>query len=434
MNTTGHIGVIPPPPGAALDFDHPQDAGYIANVVIMGVILFIITIFMAIQYYVKVCVVRRLSNEDFVCVLTWFSLVLYILTVLMMTRHGAGYHAWEVDIQQYSEILKWIYAGSIVYAVAAYSVKLTLLLLIARVFATKQQIARGIRIYIYFLLLCYIPLLSMKTAICIPISDYWRPTVDDAKCLPQRKLFLADVSLALVTEFIALAIPVALVWSMNVPMKRKIKIASMLGIGSVATSVTCVRMWLMVDFQDSLDVTADFVPIDITTTFELTIGFVCGCLPAVNLLFEKDVVAPNRRVHPKMEYILKKWRLLPKRGRYRFHINARNPVDNNPATQSNFNVELAVLSGTMNAKRTEQRGADDVRFPSTNQGLTTTEGMREGWLRPSPQELRTLPLVPPIRLSRLPTQGSTSSRLQRLSEAIWDGTAQGDVEMQSGLT
>lgn len=68
--------------------------------------------------------------------------------------------------------------------------------------------------------------------------------------------------------------------------QRKLKIVFLLGAGGVATATTIYRLYKLVEFQESEDVASDFVLLDLLTIIEVTIGIMCACLPAANILFE----------------------------------------------------------------------------------------------------------------------------------------------------
>ncbi|CRK35709.1 hypothetical protein BN1708_001340 [Verticillium longisporum] len=68
--------------------------------------------------------------------------------------------------------VEWLYIGSIVYVPAAYFVEVTILLLIARVFAAEERVAKGIYIFILMLLFAYTPVHTINIMICIPIRAY----------------------------------------------------------------------------------------------------------------------------------------------------------------------------------------------------------------------------------------------------------------------
>jgi hypothetical protein len=139
----------------------------------------------------------------------------------------------------------------------AYAIKVTLLLLIARIFSVRESISKAIRIFIVALLVAYIPNQIAKTIICTPIKAYWDHSVE-GRCLEQRKIFIADTVLAIITDAIILILPVPLTWSLRSPMREKIKIIVLLGAGGVATGVSTFRLYKVITFIHSTDVTLDF--------------------------------------------------------------------------------------------------------------------------------------------------------------------------------
>uniref|UniRef100_A0A0B7KT88 Rhodopsin domain-containing protein n=1 Tax=Bionectria ochroleuca TaxID=29856 RepID=A0A0B7KT88_BIOOC len=269
-------GAVPPPPGDIPDLGNPQDASRTLGLAVLIGCDILVTIFFTTRAYVKVRVTHEILLED-------------------------GYHAWEVTPEDYSQVLKthakitlkWLYANSIIYFPTAYFTKITLLLLIGRVFAVKRRVTKSIHIFIIVLLVAHLPVQIIKIAICIPIRAYWDPLVH-GRCLNQRKIFIFGLSLAIFTDLVILLVPMPLTWSLRVPLRKKIKIMAMLGAGGIATGMTILRMYKAVKFIHSNDVTADFVSLTLTAMAELTIGLICSCFPAVNILIERRTTKPSR--------------------------------------------------------------------------------------------------------------------------------------------
>lgn len=86
----------------------------------------------------------------------------------------------------------------------------------------------------------------------------------EGRCLDQAKIFLSDIALAILTDLIVLVIPIVLIWPMQASLKKRLKVAVMLGAGGVAVGVTSYRMYAVVMYFESTDVTADFVEQSIT--------------------------------------------------------------------------------------------------------------------------------------------------------------------------
>ncbi|KAL9567484.1 hypothetical protein ACKAV7_008434 [Fusarium commune] len=290
-------GAIPPPPGVTPDLNNPQDAGRTLSLAMLIVCDILVTIFFAARAYVKAWATHNILVEDVTCTIAWNQKVLILLysaTFFLMIHYGEGYHAWEVTPEDYSQVLKWLYANSIIYFPTAYFTKVTLLLLISRVFAVKERVARSIHVFIVMLFVAYLPVQIVKIVICIPIRAYWDPSVD-GRCLNQRKIFLFGLALAIFTDFVILLVPIPLTWSLRVSLRKKVKIIALLGAGGVATGMTILRMYKAVKFIDSNDVTADFGSLILTTMAELTIGLICSCFPAVSILIKrKTTTEPSR--------------------------------------------------------------------------------------------------------------------------------------------
>ncbi|KAF6815467.1 integral membrane protein [Colletotrichum musicola] len=384
-NATGPVGAFPPPPGEIPNFDDPRDAGWMWNVVGMSVMAAVTTFFFGIRTFVKFSFGTQFLMED--------------STVFVMAHYGEGYHAWELTKESYQEVMRWLYASSIIYCPAAYFTKVTLLLLEARVFSVHPGVARGIRIFIVVLLICYIPLQTVKTIICLPISAFWNPKTPNPRCLNQRKIFIADLALAIVTDFFILVLPVPLLWGLRMPWQKKLKISALLGAGGIATAVTIYRLYLVILFIKSKDVTSDFVVLDLVTTLEIVIGVVCACLPSTNILYERlrrGETSPKTGRLPDTASDYKKrsdnssywWSMMTKGQTKAARTQVATVAEpmKSPRNPATFETELAVLAGQpmgMRPPTAEEPDTISVHFDEEwtyNPRANSIDGRREGWL------------------------------------------------------
>ncbi|KAK7227970.1 hypothetical protein V2G26_000140 [Clonostachys chloroleuca] len=276
-------GAAPPPPGVIPNFENPPDAGRIATIAVFAVCYPLSTALFATRIYSKIVIIRQLVLEDVTCVLAWVLMTAFTATSIQLIRHGMGYHTWDVAPDEYAEMLKWVYITSILYEPAAYFTKVTLLLLLARVFAVNTKVSKGIHYFNVALLIAYIPLLAVKIALCQPIPGFWRQDVE-GKCLDLREILIIDVAFAIATDTLIFTIPIPLIWQLRTPWTKKIKFVLLLGAGGAATAFTVYRLVLL---NNGRDVAANFAMLDLLTMLELTIGLVCSCLPAVNILIDR---------------------------------------------------------------------------------------------------------------------------------------------------
>ncbi|KAI1861793.1 hypothetical protein JX265_009296 [Neoarthrinium moseri] len=375
------LGAAPPPPGVVPDFDNPADAGFLADRAGLLTFASLATVFFILRCYVKIFISPRMMAEDWTFMIAWASLIAFISTVLMMTHYGDGHHIWEITKEEFTTLRKWLYIRSLIFGPASYFTKVTLLLIIARVFSVREQISRAIYIYIWVLLICFLPIQVMKTAICTPIRGFWDLSVHNARCLDHRHLFVADRSLSIITDILILVIPIVVTWSMNVPIRKKIKIAVLLGAGGIATAINCFQLWKVVLYARSDDATSDMVVLDLTITAELTIGLMCACLPPINLLLQRlrSAKADCNMPHPEKRALWKLGRL------ERSHKGVSSTWGDSVITRrgttyddmSDVDVEMAMLTG----RPLTVASADASKHGSNmNRSLNSLDRRTEGWL------------------------------------------------------
>ncbi|KAK2045413.1 hypothetical protein LZ31DRAFT_616718 [Colletotrichum somersetense] len=264
-NGSGPIGAFLPPPGRVPDFDHPTDLSRTRLFAAIAVMAAAITITFIFRVYSKARVTVEYHSEDWTCVVAYVMLMCFLGTVLVMAYFGEGYHAWEVTKEAYKNIMLALYIGSIIYCPAAYFTKVSLLLFEARVFSVYHRVAKAIRAFIVALAILYTPILFAKAFFCIPISAAWDLDIKPIKCLNQRKVFLFDMSLGLLTDIVILVLPLLLTSSLQMPLRPKIKIVGLLSAGGAATAVSMLRLCKAVEYLETTDATEGFFLLNLTT-------------------------------------------------------------------------------------------------------------------------------------------------------------------------
>lgn len=367
----------------------------------------------------------------------WVSTMILVASSSMAVKAGAGRPAWNLTTEQYEEALQWFYTNTVVYLPAAYFTKVTLLLLTARVYAVERVVARAIYIFIWGLLIAYIPLQFLKIFICNPIESFWRQDVGGA-CLAQRRIFVADAALAVVSDVMILVVPIVVTSRLRMSTARKIKIMGLLGAGGVAVAVTIWRLVKIVESQYSNKTTVSWRLLNILTILELSIGLICSCLPSVNILWERARlpawvgVAPytHRRTGKKKNGSVTMAKRRAKKKAMAAPWLTATPPPGEASTSLYFERELALFSG-QDPDETESR--ED--FYAT-QRATSLDGRREGWL-----DSDTLP-VPATAKTGASSGTRRPSPIDRTLttvsgnmpwESIWDGrpNRRGNEESES---
>lgn len=166
---------------------------------------------------------------------------------------GRRWEPWNADTDH---LVQSLYASTCLYIPAAFFTKVTLLLLIARAFAVRPIVSKGIRVFNTLLLLAYLPIQFIKIFHCRPISAYWEDIqsgggTGNRKCFDQSKSLVAEIVVAIVTDFLILLLPIPLAWAMEAPRWQKVKVGILLVAGSGATAMCVFRAYLSVHFMHS---------------------------------------------------------------------------------------------------------------------------------------------------------------------------------------
>ncbi|KAI9048002.1 hypothetical protein LZ554_007800 [Drepanopeziza brunnea f. sp. 'monogermtubi'] len=290
MVAIGSVGASPAPPGVIPNFENPKDVLRTINFVTGGLAIGLTTLFVFGRLYVRLWVARAVLIEDWFCLAAWIFNTVFCATSIHTSSYGAGYHEWEVSPQDLVGFRKTEYVLAIVYGPAIFCIKMTLLLILVRIFTPFRTTINAIWGFIVFLFLYYAVVMALKILECNPIASVWDPNVPGT-CLNEPLLFKIDSALSVFTDAVILILPILLVSPLQVSIKKKLRTIALLSAGGVGTATSVVRMILVVRLDGSLyglgDQTVSVTRLNLLCIAELAIGLICACLPAFNIYFNK---------------------------------------------------------------------------------------------------------------------------------------------------
>ncbi|WDK21179.1 integral membrane protein [Colletotrichum graminicola] len=286
-------GAAPPPEGVIPNLQHPEDVLYTINLVSQILSVSVVSLFMLLRIYAKAWVSPPFHAEDWVAVLAWVLTLGYGSTAFVMSHYGGGYHIYELSKENLEGFMKLtsslgLYADTLVYGPNSFFTKLALLMIVIRVFRFHQKTKIGIYLTIAFMAGYYVPVFFLKTFICRPIRGFWNPN-SRAACLDQRAIFVADTITSAVTDLAVLILPIPAAASLRMSWEKRLKVMGMLSAGGIATAASLARMVIVIRLQETKDETVEFIRFNLLGTAEVSIGMICACFPAVNILLTRRV-------------------------------------------------------------------------------------------------------------------------------------------------
>ncbi|KAG4028202.1 hypothetical protein MFRU_023g00390 [Monilinia fructicola] len=290
------VGALPPPAGVSPNFINPPSiANY--NLLCQVICMPVVTVFVALRLYTRSCIHQKTTGDDYACILAWVGSLLYSGMALSLNQHGAGVHQWNVPDTEIKKFGKLVYVTEMLYGPQVFATKVSILLLLSRVFGVNMKILWAVRILICLMATYYIPATTAKIFICWPVAHFWDPLAVKGTCLNENYIFLADCAMSIISDFTILFLPIPLIWGLQTHRIRKIGISAIFGTGILACTASVLRLYETLHLGGTLDKTYSLVPILLWSIAEVNIGIICGCLPILpsftNKLVSKAATSNN---------------------------------------------------------------------------------------------------------------------------------------------
>lgn len=206
-------------------------------------------------------------------------------------RGGEGEHIQNVNPLAIALFLKLFVAGQILWAAANSCVKTSILLLYIKLFPVKTM---HICCYTTIgLTWCYfISVFVEAFALCHPVAYSWDPSIPGGYCTNQNLAFLIAGSTNFALDIIVVVLPTPILWSLRLPLKKKIGVVAMFSLGISICAITLLRVcWLRQ--WDLKDLTYTVTPGAIWSILEPSLGVINANLPVMTPVIRKVLCLPN---------------------------------------------------------------------------------------------------------------------------------------------
>lgn len=151
------------------------------------------------------------------------------------------------------------YVSTVIYAPLTLVVKMSLLLVLARIYRPFRGV---IAVYVILAMntVYYITILFVKAFACTPISTYWKVASEiNRSCLDRSAVIVADSVISVVSDIAILILPVIFTWPLKMPILAKIKVITILGLGGIAVGFSIYRLVLLIVMGKTPDQTILFM-------------------------------------------------------------------------------------------------------------------------------------------------------------------------------
>ena len=225
------MAALAPPVGQISNFVDPPTL-MLATVTTSAVALSLMTLFVCMRIFTKVIIVREHRVEDFFCYVAWTGVVSYAGIFIYLEVHGLSRHQWDVSIAMLEGLEYYVNVIYCIYGPTTLSAKLSVLFQIKQIFTTQKKNA----VYLVILIsgiantIAYTGLFFSYVFQCWPREAIWNPLVQ-GRCIDSNQSNLAAGVLNIISDVEALLIPAWCIWHLNIPIKRKLLVFPVFGVG-----------------------------------------------------------------------------------------------------------------------------------------------------------------------------------------------------------
>ncbi|KAF2824765.1 hypothetical protein CC86DRAFT_296370 [Ophiobolus disseminans] len=205
-----------------------------------------------------------------------------------LVQNGLGRDIWTLEADQITNFLRFFYFGEIFYVVALGITKISILFSFLRVFPAKS-----FRLQVYWVMgasVAYTIAFFFATAFqCTPVRHAWTnwDRLHEGKCNNIHLQGWVAAGINIFLDVVVMILPLKDLARLNMSLRKKIMVIAMFSVGIFVIFTSAIRLYSLVHFANSKNITWDYVEAGYWSLVEIDISIFCGCMPAHRMLLAK---------------------------------------------------------------------------------------------------------------------------------------------------
>ncbi|KAK3950860.1 hypothetical protein QBC32DRAFT_6385 [Pseudoneurospora amorphoporcata] len=245
----------------------------------------------------RVLVLRRTGLDDWLALLGLALLIAFVVLGIKLINIGSGRHyeyimyvltPEEVDL---SEI--WDFAAHIVYTIALVMCRMSGLAFYHRICGIHRGFRLAIRILMGVLVAGFLPQLFLIIFHCLPVTGLWpydwQKDVEKYKCLQWGVVYSVNSGMSLFCDVLLFGIPLAMIWMLDLPRKRRLQLACILLPGILVIGISIARLVLVIEGQWEMDMSWTYNPMLAVEVSEIGATLISLSIPGIKPMFDKFI-------------------------------------------------------------------------------------------------------------------------------------------------
>ncbi|KAI3554723.1 hypothetical protein CaCOL14_000168 [Colletotrichum acutatum] len=230
---------------------------------------------------------RSFYWDDGMIIFAFANIVALEGVVIWAIYNGLGKHTNELTLDEYAVQFKLILASGVTWLLGTVFIKMAILWLYTRIFSTAK-FKRWSHILMGVTGAYGVAFLILFMSRCSPMSQQWAP-VEGGHCRDITVDQLVSVTINIVVDIAMTALPMPALWGLQMPLRNKIAVSAMFGMGFATIAIMIWRLVNTVTTIGDLDFVYNLHDIGLVSLLELWIGIIIACLPTLGPLFKTYV-------------------------------------------------------------------------------------------------------------------------------------------------
>ncbi|CAG8320912.1 unnamed protein product [Penicillium nalgiovense] len=223
--------------------------------------------------------------DDYTIIVSYvLGVAIYVLDIYMI-RSGFGRNIWDLPFPTITRFYQYFQAMAVMYKVQISLAKISVCIFLLRIFQS-----RTFRYLAYALIginaAIGITWASVDAFRCVPTRLTWTGWTNEESgyCINFIVAVLVNCLVNIFVDFILIVMPVYEVVKLQLPLRKKIAVASMFIVGSVLMIIAIIRVVVFWNNRWGANETLGLYPLMHWSVIECQISVMCACLPASRAL------------------------------------------------------------------------------------------------------------------------------------------------------
>ncbi|KAF2276366.1 uncharacterized protein EI97DRAFT_433207 [Westerdykella ornata] len=254
-----------------------------------------------LRVFTRAYIVGTMWADDWAMIAALFFAFGYALEVLIEAKSfNAGFSGKDLSPHDMVGLIKVTIAVVVTYKLVLTLAKVSILLFYLRI-AVRPSFEKLSRWTLIVVVLFQVVVTFGTIGQCVPIEKAWDLTgTVKGRCINTNIFYRFASIFHIVTDVWILLLPTKLVLSIPRPLKEKLALFGVFGLGFITVTAAGFRLQFLIIFTRSADPFFEIVPIHIWSMVEVHVGILCASAPTLRPLFSRAQRSRTKAVngHP----------------------------------------------------------------------------------------------------------------------------------------